>query len=386
MARSPIPIVDRVAAFRSFYRRDNRYPLLGFFLGSEYPIPRYPHTATLPSDRPVSPQDFDPSVHARAERLLFDAHEQCGGYFIHAGSAFWGIPWLEALMGCAIRANHGTGALYAEPITSSSTEGAELADRRWHPPSFDPASPWAHLAGDMLDALREEAGTPEHRDERLRRGTRLDQLRFPLATTRMRGVADMLAAAFGGEGLIMAMMETPDYVRAVAAQLTDLYIAFGRHQLDRIPAFHGGIGSFYYSMWAPEGTVWHQEDSAMLLSPGLYDEFIREQDERIFATFDANIVHFHSTGGYLPIEPVLDLQPVALELHRDEGGPSAEELSDLHRQILNRAPLLIWGALTDADLDSVFGALPPAGLAVQVAVESVEEARRVWDRWGGAAV
>lgn len=394
MPSSRIPMADRVSAFRAFYRHENRYPLLGFFLGSEYPIPRYPYAATLPTERSIAPDDFDPSAHARAEALLFDAHEECGGYFIHSGSVYWGIPWLEALMGCSIRANHGTGSLYAEPIAPANTDTTAVAEGRWHSPSFDPSSPWAALAGAMLAELRKETEINEHEDATGFSPAGQAQgcagtgspAKFPLATTRMRGVADMLAAVFGGEGLILAMMERPDYVRSLATSLTDLYIAFGHYQLDRIPAFHGGVGSFYYSMWAPPGTVWHQEDSCMLLSPELYEEFIREQDQRIFAAFDGNIVHFHSTGGYLPIEPVLDLEPVAVELHRDAGGPSAEELVERHRQILDRTPLLIWGALTEADLSQIFGTLPAGGLAVQVAVESVEEAREIWDRWGGVAV
>ena len=38
-------------------------------------------------------------------------------------------------------------------------------------------------------------------------------------------------------------------------------------QIERIPDFHGGVGSFYYNAWAPKGTIWHQEDAAALLSP-----------------------------------------------------------------------------------------------------------------------
>ena len=33
-----IPMDRRVEQFRSFYQRENERPLLGFFLGSEYPL------------------------------------------------------------------------------------------------------------------------------------------------------------------------------------------------------------------------------------------------------------------------------------------------------------------------------------------------------------
>ncbi len=345
---------ERVAAFRSYYRRENGRPLLGFFLGSEYPIPRYPHASGLPDDRAIVPDDLNAEAHARDEAALFEAHEACGGDFIHAGSAYWGIPWCEALMGAEIRASHQTGSLYAR--TSD-------ADREV--PAFDQSSPWAQTAGEMLDALVRVSGG-----------------RFPLATTRMRGVSDLLVARHGAQELITRMIEQPDLVGEQADAIVELYIGFARSQLDRIPAFHGGVGSFYYSMWAPAGTVWHQEDSSMLLSPDLYDTFIRPRVERIMNAFDHNIVHFHSTGGYLPIDPILELRPTAVEVHRDSGGPSAEELFPIHRRILASTPLLIWGALTQDDLDWIFAKLPPEGLAVQVAVASVDQARDLWERYG----
>ncbi len=354
--RSCPPVEDRVAAWKRFYRRENGRPLLGFFLGSEYPIPRYAHAAALPDDRPVVPDDLDPRAHARDEAALFEAHEACGGDFIHAGSAYWGVPWCEAILGAEIRASHETGSLYAETIGG---------DREV--PVFDEGAPWVAKAGAMLDALARTAAG-----------------RFPLATTRMRGVADLLVTLYGTEHLITAMIEAPDEVHEKADALADLSVAFARYQLERIPDFHDGVGSFYYSMWAPAGTVWHQEDSSMLLSPDLYDEFIRPRVERIFAAFRHNIMHFHSTGGYLPVAPVLGMKPTAVELHRDSGGPSAQELFPRHREILAAAPLLIWGALDRDDLDWVFTKLPPEGLAVQVAVESVDEAQEILSRYGGS--
>lgn len=344
---------ERVAAFRAYYRRENRRPLVGFFLGSEYPIPRYRHAAGLPGDRPLIPGDFDADAHARDEATLFDAHEACGGDFIHAGSAYWGVPWCEAILGAEIRSSHDTGSLFA------NTVGPEHGV-----PIFDANSPWAAKAGEMLDRLASAADG-----------------RFPLATTRMRGVADLLVTLYGAENLIAATIDEPEAVHADAEAIADLYIAFARYQLERIPAFHEGIGSFYYSMWAPAGTVWHQEDSSMLLSPDIYNEFVGPHVRRIFAACGHNIMHFHSTGGYTPIDQVLEMRPDAVELHRDYGGPSLRELLPQHKKILASAPLLIWGQLSREDLEWAFSALPPQGLAIQVAVGTEQEAHDIWNRY-----
>jgi hypothetical protein len=133
-------------------------------------------------------------------------------------------------------------------------------------------------------------------------------------------------------------------------------------------------------MWAPQGTVWHQEDAAALLSPGLYEEFIEPWDRKIAATFESCIIHQHPTG-YYPVDAYLDMEMTALELHIDEGGPSAEQLFDVHKKILGRKPLLIWGDIPQQDLDWIFSKLPAQGLAVNTVVRSPDQAEAIWERY-----
>ncbi|MDP6526276.1 MAG: hypothetical protein QGI24_03230 [Kiritimatiellia bacterium] len=182
--------------------------------------------------------------------------------------------------------------------------------------------------------------------------------------------------------MVFAMLEKPDEVKAVAEKLTDFFIDWGRLQLAHIPDFHGGIGSFYYSMWAPAGTIWHQEDAAALLSPDLYGEFIEPCDRKIAAAFGGCIIHQHPIG-YYPVDAYLDMEMTALELHIDEGGPSAEELFDVHKKILATRPLLIWGDISEQDLDWIFSNLPAQGLAVNTVVASPAQAEAIWQRYVG---
>jgi hypothetical protein len=348
------PVEERVARFRSFYQRTNERPLLGFFAGSEYPLQRYRASDSLPSNRPLTPADFTVAPYLDDCDRLAALHEACGGDFIWSASAFWGIPWLEAALGCPIVADHATGSIHAE--RPAAFRGPESV------PAFDAGAPWMRLAVDFLDRMAERG-----------RG------RWPIGTTRMRGISDLLSALYGGTEFILAMLERPGEVKAVCRRLTDFWIAFGKLQLARIPPFHGGVGSFYYNLWAPPGTIWHQEDAAALLSPALYDEFIREHDDRIARAFDGCIMHQHPTK-FVPTDFYLRLPFLALELHIDEGGPRAEALHRAHRKILAQKPLVIWGNLSAPDLDWLFRKLPPAGLAVISVVSTPEHAGEIWSR------
>jgi hypothetical protein len=341
----------RVARFRSFHRRENERPLFGFFKGSDYPLVRYPFSRALPEGRPLQPVDFDVAAFADDSERLFLEHEACGGDFLYSASAFWGIPWLEAALGCPIYANHHSGSIYCKP-----------------PPGFNPAaplvfsrdSPWMRLMADMLDALAQKSGG-----------------RFPLATTRMRGVADLLSALYGDDAFIFALFDQPDELRRVAQQVTEFFIQCGALQLDHIPLFHGGVGSFYYHAWMPAGTVWHQEDAAALLSPELYAQFIEPFDRQIVAAFPHVVMHQHSTG-FVPTDAYLDMGMSALELHIDSGGPSAQALYERHLAILRQRPLIIWGDIPASGLDWLFGHLPPQGLAIITVVQTPEQARALW--------
>jgi hypothetical protein len=347
-------IAERVALFQAFHRRENTRPLLGFFRGSEYPLFRYPFSQSLPEGRPLVPGDFAiPAFVADCERL-FCEHEACGGDFIFAASAFWGIPWLEAALGCPIFADHHTGSIYSEPPPAFDPDAI---------PDFSANDAWPRLMLAMLDALAAQS-----------------QGRFPLATTRMRGVADLLSALHGGDAFVFAMFENPDRVRREAERLADFFIQAGRAQLERIPDFHGGIGSFYYHAWMPKGTVWHQEDAAALLSPDLYTEFIDPCDRRIVAAFDHVVIHQHSTG-FVPTDNYLDMGMGTLELHIDTGGPSAEALFPRHLEILGRKPMIIWGDIPEQDLDWIFAKLPPRGLAIITVVDTPETAQELWRKY-----
>jgi hypothetical protein len=345
---------DRVAHFQAFHRRENERPLLGFFKGSEYPLFRYPFSQSLPEGRPLRPADFDVAAFVADSERLFLEHEACGGDFIYSASAFWGIPWLEAALGCPIFASRATGSIRCEP-----------------PPAFDPSAlppfsrdaPWMRLMAEMLEALAAQSAG-----------------RFPLATTRLRGVADLLSALYGPDALVYAMFDKADEITRVAHRVTDAFIQCAQLQLERIPPFHGGSGSFYYHAWMPPGTVWHQEDAAALLSPDLYAEFIEPCDRRIVAAFPHVVMHQHSTG-FVPTDTYLDMGMSVLELHIDSGGPSAQALYERHLAILRERPLIIWGDLPPADLDWLFGKLPPQGLAIITVVDSAEKARGLWSTY-----
>lgn len=355
MINNMISIETRVENFKKFYKRENERILFGFFYGNEYPLVRYNASKILPEKVELKPSDFSVDAYLDDYERMFEEHEACGGDFIWSASGFWGIPWMEVLLDWPIFADHKTGSIYSKAPSYKIT-----ADNI---PGFDINSPWVSKMGEFIDKVAKRSNS-----------------RYPIGTTRMRGISDLLSALYDGEEFIFAMMEEPEETKAICEKLTDLFIKFGKYQLSKIPLFYNGVGSFYYHMWAPMDTVWHQEDAAALISPTLYDEFIRPYDEKIVKAFNGCIMHQHSTG-FVPTQAYIDMGMTALELHIDSGGPSAEELYDRHKMILKQKPLIIWGDIPEKDLDWIFSKLPHQGLAVNTVVESPKQAKELWDKY-----
>lgn len=351
-------IDDRVELFKQFYNKKNKRPLFGFFHGSEYPMHRYSAGKTIPEKVVLTPNHFPVEPFLNDFDSLFDIHEKCGGDFIWSASAFWGIPWLEAALGCPILLNsYASGSIHAEALPNF-TGPDDIQE-------FSMDNPWVIKAIEFLEQTAKRSNG-----------------KYPLAITRMRGISDLLSLIYGTENLIFAMLEKPDEVNAVAEKLTDFWIQFGKMQIERIPEFHGGIGSFYYNAWAPKGTIWHQEDAATLLSPDFFEQFIKQWDDKIIAAFDGCIMHQHSNG-YFPYESYVDMGFTALELHIDNGGPTAESLAPVYEKIMAKKPLIIWGEISETDMDWIFSNLPPEGLAVITVVDNPEMAAGLWKKYCG---
>jgi hypothetical protein len=348
-------IEERIVNFKKYYSRKNSRALVGFFVGSEYPLERYPASRKLPSGRPLKPEDFNCQDFLEDCDRLFQQHEEIGGDFIWSASAFWGIPWIEAALGCEIISAPESGSIY-------SIAPANFAENP-HIKEFDPDGPWIKKMVEFIDVLALHSHG-----------------RYPLATTRMRGIADLLAALYGNELFLYKMMEKPSEVEKICEKLTDFWVKFGKIQLDHIPLFHGGVGSFYYNLWAPEGSVWHQEDAAALLSPQMYQKFILPCDRKIASSFNGCFMHMHPTGFY-PYKELLKTQMTAIELHLDHAGPNCQALYPVYQEIQKQKPLLIWGEIEERDLEWIFENLSPQGLAINIMLKTKKEARDIWEKY-----
>ncbi|MGD0500836.1 MAG: hypothetical protein ABSC23_20675 [Bryobacteraceae bacterium] len=348
-----IPLSERLDRLGQWIERRNDRPLVGFTLESYYPLHRYRSGVRRIPNGLVHPEDVHVEDYLDDCDRLFEMHEAAGGDLVWTAAPFWGLPWVEASLGCGVVADHDIGS------TRSTTPPAFA--RNPVVPEFSETNPWvAKMLAFIPPLVERSAG------------------RYPVGPTLMRGIADLLSALYGGENFVLRMLDEPEEVRAVVKALTRYWIAFGRCLLGRLPLFHGGTGSFLYNLWCPGKTIWTQEDAAALLSPALYERFIYPADCEIACAFERTVMHLHPTR-FIPVKQLMTAKTEVIELHIDRDGPRAEDLEKHYRVILAGKPLLIWGDLTDADLDFVLTQLPVQGLAVNIVAPSMVAAQQTWD-------
>jgi len=68
-------------------------------------------------------------------------------------------------------------------------------------------------------------------------------------------------------------------------------------------------------------------------------------------------MHLHPAR-FMPLDDLLKSKIEALEIERDKGGPTCEQLYEPYMKVLASKSLLVWGDLTEADLDFVLITFP----------------------------
>ena len=280
---------------------------------------------------------------------MFQEAEELGQDGFWTGEPFTGIPWMEAILGCPIRA--GCESFTSRPWLSSPEEALE----KLH---FDSQNPWLNKYLEFTTALVNQS-----------RG------RFPVGMPIMRGPSDMLGALLGQQEMVLALMETdPRVMHRLIEQVTRAFLAVIEAQRRLTPLFYGGCSLGFYHVWAPGPAIWFQDDLSAILSPKLYRRFFLDSARIILTGHDYTAFHLHPASFFI-LDELLTLENLkVVEVNKDICGPGVKEMMPILRKIMQTRGLILWGDLTVEDLELVKQNLPCRGLALNVVAPTPEEA------------
>ena len=270
------------------------------------------------------------------------------GDLFRTESAFPKIPWMEAIAGCAIHSGKEE-AMWAKPVVNDDC--GEL-------PAVvpDQDNPWLRKLLELTVSLVEAADGS-----------------YLVSQTLQRGPSDMLSALLGDVRMGLWLYDHPDRVRELLSRCADAFIAVTRAQYAMIPRFHGGWALWNYGLWAPGSVTRLQTDSSVQISSEMYRDFILPHERRIMASFAYCLMDLHSAGTLSHCDALIQepqLEAISVTLDRYENGPSIEALLPVFRKILETKSLLVYGEVTERELENLVADLPPTGLCINVALET----------------
>jgi hypothetical protein len=110
----------------------------------------------------------------------------------------------------------------------------------------------------------------------------------------LQGPMDICEVVWGAT-MFLALYEQPDLVKAFLELATQTYTAFLNEWLRTVPFrpyanVHWGL--------MHRGNIMLRDDSAMNLSPAMFDEFIRPYDQRLLHAFGGGAIHFCGRGDH----------------------------------------------------------------------------------------
>jgi len=288
----------------------------------------------------IRPEDFFSYI----DECYVKANELPGDMIQRFTPAF-GIPWMEAIVGCHVIAH--PDSLWAESVLES------LLDRP--PIRFIADNPWFVKLLEFTRSL-----------------VAFSNGRFPVAVPQMRGPLDILAALRTPAQMCVDLLEEPEYVSRILGELTDLWIAVGQAVLEIIPPFAGGCMA-RMGAWAPGKILTTQNDVSTMISSAMYKDLVLPWDRKIVSTFPYTEFHLHSTEHH-QVDNLLtleDLTTIELTLEHTIGGPPLEKMLEVARRVLQSKPLIL-AALDIESAHRCLRELPHEGLLMTVAVSGPE--------------
>jgi hypothetical protein len=200
--------------------------------------------------------------------------------------------------------------------------------------------------------------------------------RFPVCPPLLRGPGDTVAAMLGEMTYVTGFFDAPATMQELLDLCARTRLAVIEHLQAAIPSWHGihAAGGYPSMVWSRRTVAYHQEDSAAVLNPSIFREFLLPALRIGCHAAEVNFIHLHSACLY-PVDILLEDDSFdVLQINVDHRGmgPPVDKLIDTFKKIQAAGrPLLLWGEFSPEEWELVQSELSPVGLSLQPIVHPI---------------
>ena len=338
----------------AFWNREVlKRPLVSFQLDDYFVSKRIKAAAHLLTDgKHITPEMLHVDSLMEDFERMFQESCQTGQDAFWVAEPFCGIPWMEAIFGCDI---YGTKSSFiSHPCIESAQDLKKI--------QFDPDNAWYRKYFEFVDKLNT-----------------LSAGRFPIGQPIMRGASDVVGALLGQMELVYAFADEPEVIQEAFFKVMNALRSVIKSQWDATMDFHGGYSMGFYHVWCPNKCIWFQEDLSALLSPQIYNDFLREPDASVCKGYDYTAVHLHPASFFI-LDMYMQMEGLkAIQINKDVGGPSVKDMMPYFLKVLASKNLIIYGDLDEGEIDCILEELPRKGTFLNITAETVERAKELME-------
>ena len=213
------------------------------------------------------------------------------------------IPFLHPWFGTGVLASAFGIKLIYNPKADPAVEIATMK----YPEEIDELQmPIPGVSGAMADVMRAIDWFKAHSD-------------LPVGFTDCQGPLATALQIIGYDNFCYWVQDDPDRVHQLMQKVSDALIAWIKFQKQRAGQPLTG-GSWPLSIKLPDGFggVWLSDDDSVILSPDLYNEFVRPYNEQILAAFGGGCIHYcgnstQNIGNYCNTKGVTAINNFAMD-------------------------------------------------------------------------
>lgn len=191
---------------------------------------------------------------------------------------------------------------------------------------------------------------------------------------------DTLAALRGTEELLIDMLERPEWVKGKLTEINKAYFAAVERMYEIIALDDGSTPFGYFSLWGPRRISQVQCDTAAMISPKMFEEFVIPSLTEQCMWLDHSMFHLDGTQCLCHLDSLLSMDYLdAIEWTPQAGIENGGDSKwyDLYRRILNAGKSVQVIGVEPGEVIPLLDAIGSKGVYIMTHTDSEDTANKL---------